>query len=353
MTANPVLVEVIRGAMVESAHRGAAAVVTVDGSVYRSWGDIQCPVYPRSAIKPLQAIPLIETGAAGRFGLGDAEIALAAGSHRGGSLHVNAIAAWLARLGIGVEHLECGAQAPVSRTAAEELRRDGESFTALHHNSSGKHAGFLTTALHMNEALEGYSRPEHPVQRRVAQVLAEMTEADLATAPHGLEGCGVPMYGVPLVRLALGMARLVAPVGLPPLRAAAARRVCEAMARHPELVVGPGRLSTVVMEITAGAVIVKGGAEGVFLGAIREPGMGLALKIDDGSQRAADVALLAILNQLGTLLPEHLRALSDRLAPLLRNASGTVVGSLRSRLGPGDVETRISSSRHLSVTRPS
>ena len=161
------------------------------------------------------------------------------------------------------------------------------------------------------------------------------------------------MYGVPLVRLALGMARLVAPVGLPPLRAAAARRVCEAMARHPELVVGPGRLSTVVMEITAGAVIVKGGAEGVFLGAIREPGMGLALKIDDGSQRAADVALLAILNQLGTLVPEHLRALSDRLAPLLRNASGTVVGSLRSRLGPGDVETRISSSRHLSVTRPS
>lgn len=351
MAANPVLVDVIRGAMVESVHRGAAAVVTVDGSVYRSWGDIQCPVYPRSAVKPLQAIPLIETGAAAHFGLGNAEIALAAGSHRGGSLHVNAIAAWLARLGIGVERLACGAQAPVSRTAAEELRREGKSFTVLHHNSSGKHAGFLTTALHMNEPLEGYIRPEHPVQRRVAQVLAEMTGTDLDTAPRGLEGCGVPMHGIPLVRLALGMARLIAPVGLAPPRAAAARRVCEAMAAHPELVVGPGRLSTVVMEITAGAVIVNGGAEGVFLAAIRDPGMGLALKIDDGSQRAADVALLAILDRLRVLAPEHLRALSDRMAPVLRNASDTVVGSLRSRVGPGDVETPISCSPPLSGTR--
>ena len=158
------------------------------------------------------------------------------------------------------------------------------------------------------------------------------------------------MYGVPLVRLALGMARLVAPVGLPPLRAAAARRVCEAMARHPELVVGPGRLSTVVMEITAGAVIVKGGAEGVFLGAIREPGMGLALKIDDGSQRAADVALLAILNQLGILAPEHVRAFLDRMAPMLKNASDTLVGTIRPCLGSNGVRGPMGNIRALSRT---
>src|SRR5437016_5391333 len=335
MATNPVLVEVLRGDMVESTHRGAAAVVSVDGSVPRSWGDIESPVYPRSAIKPLQAIPLVETGAADHFALGPAEIALAAGSHRGKPLHVNAIAAWLARLGLGVEHLECGAQAPFSPTAAEELRRAGKSFTALHHNSSGKHAGFLTTALHMNEPLKGYIRPEHPVQRRVAQVVAEMTGADLDAAPCAFEGCGIPVYGIPLVRLALGMARLVAPAGLPPRRADAARRVCAGMTTRPDLVVGPGRLSTVIMEITAGVVIVKGGTEGVFLAAIRDRGLGLAVKIDDGSQRAVDVALLAILNELGVLSPVHLRALSDRLAPVVRNASGTLVGTIRSRIGLG------------------
>src|SRR5436309_1524015 len=219
MATNPVLVEVLRGDMVESTHRGAAAVVSVDGSVPRSWGDIESPVYPRSAIKPLQAIPLVETGAA-------------------------------------------------------------------------DHA-----------------------------------------APRALEGCGIPMYGIPLVRLALCMARLVAPASLPPRRADAARRVCAAMTTRPELVVGPGRLSTMIMEITGGAVIVKGGTEGVFLAAIRDRGMGLAVKIDDGSQRAVDVALLAILNELGVLSPEHLRALSDRLAPELRNGSGTLVETIRVRMG--------------------
>jgi L-asparaginase II len=350
MTSNPVLVEVIRGAMVESAHRGAAAVVTADGSVHRSWGDVERPVYPRSAIKPLQAIPLVESGAAERFGLGDAEIALAAGSHRGTPLHVNAIAAWLARLGLGAEHLECGAQAPFSATAAEALRREGKPFTALHHNSSGKHAGFLTTALHMQEPLQGYIRPEHPVQRRVAQVIGEMTGADLDRAPCGLEGCGIRVYGIPLFRLALGMARLVAPAGLPPQRAAAARRVWGAMAAHPELVLGPGRLSTVIMEITAGAVIVKGGSEGVFVAAIPDRGMGLALKIDDGAQRAADVALLAILDQLGVLAPEHVRVLSDRMAPVLTNALGTLVGTIRPCFGSSGVRAPNGSIRALSRT---
>ena len=202
----------------------------------------------------------------------------------------------------------------------------------------------------MNEPLKGYIRPEHPVQRRVAQVVAEMTGADLNAAPRAFEGCGIPVYGIPLVRLALGMARLVAPASLPPRRADAVRRVCAAMTTRPELVVGPGRLSTMIMEITAGAVIVKGGTEGVFLAAIRDRGMGLAVKIDDGSQRAVDVVLLAILNELGVLSPVHLRALSDRLAPVVRNASGTLVGTIRSRIGLGIDGNPLAGMRALSRT---
>lgn len=338
MSSNPVLVEVLRGDLAESWHRGAAAVVTAEGMVVRAWGEVERCVYPRSAIKPLQAIPFVETGAVDRFGLGDEEIALASGSHRGKPLHVDAIAAWLDRLGLSEKDLECGAQAPFSPTAAEALRREGKPFTALHHNSSGKHAGFLTTALHMGEPLRGYIRPGHPVQQRAARAVAEMTGVELAGAPRGIEGCGILVYGLPLVALARGMARLVTPLGLPESRAKAARRICAAMTARPELLVGPGRLSTVIIEVTRGAVIVKGGAEGVFLAGIPGQGLGLALKIDDGAQRAADVALLAILRKLGALTSDQVGLLRDRIEPTLRNPAGTIVGCVRPRLeGPDKV----------------
>jgi L-asparaginase II len=315
VTANPVLVEVRRGDMVESRHRAAFAVVDTDGHVVLSAGDVERQVYPRSAIKPIQALPLIETGAADAFDLTDVEIALACASHNGESCHVSAVRAWLDRIGLSERDLVCGADPGRGRS------RRGPA----HDNCSGKHTGFLTVARHLGYPSEGYHRRDHAVQQRVLGVLEQMTGLDLDDAPRGIDGCGIPVIGIPLGNIALAMARLADPHDQPEGRQAACARICAAMAAEPFMVAGSGRFCTRVMEAVGPRAVVKTGAEGVYCAALPEHGLGVAIKADDGAPRAAEAAMAGVLRRLGIIGEAEAYLLTQSV----RNRVGLEVGQVR------------------------
>jgi L-asparaginase II len=322
-TPPPILVEATRGQMVESRHRGSAVVADAEGRVVAAWGDPELSVYPRSAIKPLQALALIETGAARRFAASVEEIALACASHDGAIEHTSRVAAWLARMGLSEADLECGAHAPTDPRAAEELIRRGRAPSPVHNNCSGKHAGILAAAVHLGEPTRGYLAPEHPAERRLKAILADMSGADLTRAPSGIDGCGIPVYAMPLSSLARAMARLAAPQGLAPARAEAARGVVAAMTGDPRLVSGSGRFDTEAMAQGAGRFVTKGGAEGMHAAAIPEAGLGIAVKIEDGGGRASAVVMAALLARFARVdLPEWREV-------VLRNVAGRTIGVLR------------------------
>lgn len=331
--ANPLVVEVTRGGMVESRHRAAVVVVDTEGTVVRGWGDIERPVYGRSAIKPLQALPLVESGAADRYGVTGKELALACASHSGERQHVDAVAAWLDRLGLGPADLECGSHLPLEDAAMQAFVKSGAPLTAIYNNCSGKHTGFLATALHLGEPTRGYVRYEHPVQQRILGVLEQMCGLDLGQAARGVDGCGIPVIAIPLGNIALGMARLADPAGLPAARAAAAKRVVAAMTAEPFMVAGSKRFCTVVMAALGGKAAIKTGAEGVYCAALPEQGLGIAIKVDDGAGRAAEVAMGEMLLHLGVIdEPLHAR-LADALTPPILNRAGLETGRVRPAAG--------------------
>jgi L-asparaginase II len=327
----PVLVEVVRGASVESRHRGAVAVVDAAGKIVRSLGDVDRLVYPRSSLKPIQALPLLETGAADGFALSHEELALACASHRGEPIHVEKVGAWLAKIGLGAADLECGAHPPRHEPSFAALLREGRPPSPLHNNCSGKHAGFLTTARWLKEPTRGYIEADHPVQLRVARTAGEMAGLDLSRAPRGRDGCGIPVIALPLSALATAMARLADPRGLGEHRRAAVARILDAMAKAPLLVDGTGGMTTTVMTVASASVRLKPGAEGVFCAALPALGLGVAIKIEDGGGRAADLAMASLLDRLGCFTAEQRSALESFLAPRI----WTVAGKEAGRLQPG------------------
>jgi L-asparaginase II len=316
---NPVLVEVLRGKLVESRHRGSVAVVDADGRHVLLLGDIARPVFPRSAIKALQALPLIESGAADRFGLQPEELALACASHSGEPEHVATAARMLSRAGLEPSALRCGAHWPINQAAAHALARGGGTAGALHNNCSGKHAGFLCTACALDADRASYVEPKHPVQREVRAVLE-------ALGGRAIDGCSVPTWALPLEALALAFARFGSGVGLAPERAKAAARLRAACAAHPWHVAGSGRFCTEIMQRFGPRIFVKTGAEGVYCAALPEQDVGIAIKCDDGGGRAAEVAMATT---LAKLLPDDRAALEPFVRPALRNWNGIVVGQLR------------------------
>ncbi len=324
---NPVLVEVSRGDAVESVHRGTVAVVDDSGQVLESWGDILQPVYPRSAIKPIQALPLIETGAADHFKLSNKRIALACASHSGEPQHVSEVLRWLDDLGLSNADLECGAHAPKHKNARERLRQAEESPRAVHNNCSGKHAGFLCTAVHTDVDPAGYIETDHPVQVWVRETIAEVTGHELEGSPLGVDGCGVPTYAIPLRSFAFGMACLGTGKGMNRTRAEAAQRIREAMVTEPAMVAGSDRFCTHVMRAAAGEIIVKTGAEGVFAAAVPAKRIGIALKIDDGHTRASEVATAALLRRyLDGKAFDYLNQICHKP---IANVVGKIVGEIR------------------------
>jgi L-asparaginase II len=316
-----------RGGRVESCHRVRYALANADGQVLAKGGNADALIFPRSASKPLQAIPLVESGAADRFELGDAELALASASHSGELRHTDRVAAWLQRIGCTARDLLCGVHLPYDDAAARALVDAGERPSALHNNCSGKHAGMLTLARHLEAPLAGYLDPGHPVQRRIADVLLDLGSLDGLPAP-GIDGCGVPTWPMPLTALAVAAARLGTPAALSEPRRNACERIVAAMAAHPLLVAGAGQPCSRIMAAVQ-HVLVKTGAEGVYLAALLDRGLGLALKVEDGSGRAAPAALLALLRALAVEIPVEL---DDIARPAITNRAGVTVGEIEAAL---------------------
>ena len=312
---DPLVVELVRHPYVESTHLVHAVVADAEGAVVRAWGDADRPTAPRSAVKPLQALPLVESGAADAFGLTDVHLALACASHNGEAGHIEAVEAWLADIGCTVDDLECGVQADRGSTAAAN-------------NCSGKHVGFLTVARHLGIDPAGYVRPDHPVQRMVTDALSSATGTSLDPAAAGVDGCGIPVFAIPLRSLAGAAARFGAPgPRWPPERAAAARRLANAMVAEPWYVTGSDGLTTDLLADGGGEVVVKDGAEGVQLAALPALGSGVALKAEDGARRASEVALGHVLAEVEG---------RDRAAVFgprrrIENHAGATVGELRVR----------------------
>jgi L-asparaginase II len=334
-TVNPVLVELTRGGIVESFHRGAIAVVDADGTMHTALGDVDRPIFPRSAVKVLQALPLVESGAADRFGLVDEELALACASHGGEAIHTAAAASMLGKAGLDVGALECGAHWPYHDEALKALAAAGGRPTALHNNCSGKHAGFVCLGCQIADVeprgfLRGYVQHDHPVMREVSAALQATTDHELTDTARGTDGCSIPTYAIPLRKLALAFARVATGVGLRPGHAQAARRLRAAVARAPQMVCTSGRLDGRVMAHFGERVFCKVGAEGVYCAALPELGLGIALKMDDGNNaRACEVALAAALAALLPMDDADAAVLHPLADASLTNWNGLEVGRLR------------------------
>jgi L-asparaginase II len=342
-TANPVLVDVLRGSAVESTHRGAIAIVDADGTLHTALGDIDRPIFPRSAVKVLQALPLVESGAAERFKLNDEELALACASHGGEARHTQTAASMLAKAGLDHTALECGTHWPYLDSAIKALAAAGAEPNALNNNCSGKHAGFVCLGCVLaTEAGEpdrrafvsGYLQAQHPVMREVTASLQAATGWDLARTPVGTDGCSIPTFAIPLRHLAHAFARVGTGAGLSAGRAAAARRLRTAVAAAPFMVAGTGRFDTRVMERLGERVFCKVGAEGVYCASLPELGLGVAIKMDDGNTaRACEVAMAAVIERLLPLNDSDAGFMAGFSEVVMRNWNGIEVGRLRAAEG--------------------
>lgn len=327
---------VTRGAMIESRHRVHAAIVAADGTLLQSARDPMLRTWWRSCAKPFQVLPMVAEGSFDTLGWGSDELAMACASHGGEPEHVAVAAAMLARVGLEEGDLACGAHDPLSARGARLLRESGQRQSRLHNNCSGKHAAMLARASVNGWSTRGYERLDHPVQVSARQSVAEWSDMPSSEVQCAVDGCGIPVFGLPLANMALSFARL----------ATAARRgddaparVVSAMTMHPFLVGGTDRFDTVLMEALDGKVLCKIGAEGVHTLALLESGIGIALKVEDGTQRAQYQAVLTILNRLGMVddvWPESFRDLAPRI---VRNTRGEQVGEIL--VGDSDVGSTI------------
>lgn len=325
---NPVLARALRGDFLEREHRGAFAVCTPSGEIVASAGDIDRLFLPRSAVKMIQALPMVESGAAAAMRLTPRHLAFACASHQGSASHAGLAASWLDGMGLGEADLMCGVHEPGCADERFALRSAGRNPTQLHNNCSGKHSGFLCLACHLEAPTEGYIAVDHPVQRRVAEAYAELTDQ---TGPLGwaVDGCSAPNFAASLRGLARAMARYARPAAaLAGVRAEAAAALRDAMMAHPFEVAGDGRSCTALMRAGRGRVALKSGAEGTYVAILPDAGLGIALKIDDGTGQAAEVAMAALLVRHGVLDAAD-PAVEPWLAPKVLNRRGLDLGRIR------------------------
>lgn len=322
----PLHIVVTRGDSIESRHLVHAVAVDTRGRVVAAWGDPQLQFFPRSALKPLQALPLVMSGAAQRYSLDARHLALASASHNGEPVHVALVKEWLQRLGLTAADLECGATMPIDPNAASAA---SEGPRSEFNNCSGKHCGFLTSACHTGYPVAGYIGHQHPVQLEVRQTLEQILGRSLTDSAWGTDGCGIPNHVLSLGEFAAAMARFADPVDLqPPLRSAC-QEVAAAMLEHPYLVAGAHRFDTDAMLALPGRVIVKSGAEGVCAALIPERGLAVVTKVLDGARRASDVAMATALRALGVLDGSNWKALAPYCEPAVHNVAGKIVGCIR------------------------
>jgi L-asparaginase II len=322
------LVRLSRGGLEESFHTGVLVVVENDRpTIVR--GDPGRVVFYRSASKPLQALELVRSGAADAFGLKEAEVAIAAGSHSGEPRHLETVRSMLRAAGIDVACLRCGGHRSINPEVAFAQKRDAVPVTPLLSNCSGKHAGMLVTAKHKGAPLETYLDLAHPVQATIASHVATFGEVPPEKVLAGIDGCGAPALAVPMEAMARSIANVASPEGMPLDLAAAARRVSRAMLNHPEMIAGEDRFDTDLMRAAKGRLIAKAGAEGVHVVGSAERRLGLAVKVDDGSDRGYRLVVLEVLRRRGLLDDDAFGALVKKHAPpLITNMAGLTVGRM-------------------------
>ncbi len=323
------MVELWRGGLLESTHQGHAVLCDESGQIVRAWGDPDRIIFPRSSCKMIQALPLVESGAADAHGLTPAHLALSCASHQGAALHVNMARDWLAGLALGEPDLRCGAHEPYDRAERDRLICDHEGPCQLHNNCSGKHSGFLTVTKHLKAGPE-YVEIDHPLQKAIRAATEEVTGETVAG--YGIDGCSAPNFAMSIKGLAGAMARFAAAGESGDTRQRAMHRLTRAMASYPELVAGEGRSCTELMRAMEGRVTIKTGAEAVFVAILPEKRLGLALKIEDGNSRASEAALVGILSKLGVLEAAHPMA-QKRLPAPQTNCRGFTTGELRLSAG--------------------
>lgn len=326
---HPVTVEVTRGELVECRHRGSLAVVDSAGEVICAIGDIEQRVFPRSAIKALQALPLVESGAAEALELDDAELALACSSHNGEAVHVSAARVMLLKAGLSEEDLECGTHWPKRLEDVAALVRADEVPGPLYNNCSGKHAGFLTLAKVLGMPTRGYVSKDHPIQQEIRKVIEEFTCAPVSEDACGIDGCSIPTYASPLKGLARAFAVFGTGEGLEPDRADACEKLYEACVNEPFMVAGTGRFCTDVMAAFRGRVFAKTGAEGVFCASVPELGYGIALKCDDGATRGSEAMMATCLEIMLDLSVEERKVLARFANPAVLTRKDVKAGEVR------------------------
>lgn len=327
----PLSVEVVRGQVVESQHQVMAVVVDDRGAPALSWGNLDYLTYPRSAIKMLQALPLVESGAADAFGFEDRHLCLTCSSHRGERKHLLALKEILKKTGIHEDQLVCGPHWPAHEASTHDMIREGLVPTALTNNCSGKHSGIIATCLHLKENPLGYETFAHPAQARLRRVLSEVMHFDHEKTFYGVDGCGIPTYAVPLKNLAIGMLALINPKESE-ARRLAGRRIIEAVRKEAFYLSGSDDFTSDFIRGTQGRCIIKNGAEGVFCGVIPEKGWAFAVKAEDGGARAAQAATAFLLEKLGVIKEENHEELKKYLEPKVKNWKGLEVGSIRVRM---------------------
>lgn len=331
------LVEVRRGGITESRHRGHVVAIEPDGNIVASLGAPHNVTFLRSSAKPLQALPLLTSGAAERFGFSDEEVALACASHNGEPLHTKIVASMLEKIGLDRDALRCGVHEPYSPEAAGVLRARNELPNALHNNCSGKHAGMLAVALQLGAPIENYEAAENPVQIAIAKAVSQFTDVPIEDLAVGIDGCAAPIFGVSVRAMALAYARLVSvPASFDEATRNACARIVRVMTAYPELIGGTSeRLDTEIMRAAPGRIVSKVGAEGVYTAGILPceqwpNGLGLALKIEDGDdKRARPTVVIESLRQLGVLFDASLEAVSRYAFFPIQNRRGDVVGEIR------------------------
>ncbi len=299
--AHPVpMVEIWRGPLAESVHSGHAVICDERGAIREAWGDPDALILPRSSSKMIQALPMVESGAAAD--LSAEQLALSCASHNGAPEHTARVSAWMTEMGLGDDDFRCGPHMPMGEAARNEMIRTGETPCQVHNNCSGKHAGFLTLSRHMGAGAE-YIDPEHPVQRACLQAFEEVTEE---TSPgFGIDGCSVPNHACTVHGMGRAMARYAAAQEGADARQTAMVRLWQAMVAHPDLVAGDGRACTELMRACSEPVALKTGAEAFYVAIIPGRKLGVALKIADGGTRAAECSIASLLIRLGVLDPNH------------------------------------------------
>ena len=325
---------VVRGDIAESRHRVQAVVVHADGAVRAATDDVARVTSFRSAAKPFQLLPFVERGHADALGVTDRELAIMAASHSGSRMHLDLVRGLLSRLGLEARHLACGYHDPMDAQSLEDLRLDPSLKSALYNNCSGKHAGMLAACVAEGWPVEGYERPEHPLQRLLLHTVAECCGVEPATVQLGVDGCSLPVFGLPLTTMAFGYARFARAIAQGgDRRETALQRIGRAMAAHPTVVEGEGRLATDLMAATGGRIVAKSGAEGLLLVADPSRQEGVAIKCEDGAMRALGPVSVGLLEMLEVVTPAESGGLAAHRRTPVTNAAGAVVGHLEARVG--------------------